>query len=196
MIARERDEKKRKKFKYQIKRLNVKKIIVIDEMGVNTKMTKTHGRAPRGERVVDRIPYKNSKNISVIGALTIDELIATMSIDGSIDGPAFDRFVSQMLLPHLGIGDIVILDNYKVHLSVYAKNLIEGAGASLLFLPPYSPDFSPIENYWSKAKAIIRKIKPQSKLMLNKALEVAFNSISKVDILGWFEHCGYTVSYN
>jgi transposase len=164
-------------------------------MGSNTKMTRTHARAAKGERAIDKIPYKDNKKVSVIGALTIDDLIANMSIEGSIDGSAFDNFVSRMLVPHLKCGDIVILDNYKVHLSEYAKRMIESVGASLLFLPPYSPDFSPIELYWSKVKSILRTLKARSKRALNKALKIAFDSISKVDIIGWFEHCGFKVSY-
>jgi len=171
-------------------------VIVIDEMGADTKMTRTHGRAPKGERVIDSIPYKDNKRVSVIGALTTRGLIATMSIEDSIDGLAFNRFVEFMLLQHLTPGDVVILDNYKVHLSQRAKSLIEGVGATILFLPPYSPDFSPIENYWSKVKKILRDLKARSKRMLNNALKIAFNYITVVDILGWFEHCGFVVTYN
>ena len=178
----------------RIKKLAVRKVVVIDEMGADTKMTRTHGRAPKGERVIDSIPYKDNKRVSIIGALKFKELITSMTIEGSIDGLAFDRFVEFWLLPHLTTGDTVILDNYKVHLSERAKSLIESVGATILFLPPYSPDFSPIENYWSKVKKILRDRKARTRRMLDKSLEFAYNSISVIDILGWFEHCGFLVS--
>jgi len=114
----------------------------------------------------------------------------------STNGEIFLEFVKNQLVPRLGNGKIVIMDNVSFHKIIGVKEAIEATGAQLFFLPPYSPDLSPIENMWSKIKAVLRKFAPRSRLQFKKAIRIAFESVSKKDLVGWFKHCGYNASIN
>ena len=159
-------------------------------------MTRTHARAPRGQRAEAREPFNYGQSTSVIGALSLRGVLAPMTIEGAVNRQVFDLYVKHLLVPELRRGDIVFLDNVKFHYSEYAVSLIEAAGASVEYLPAYSPDFDPIEECISKLKAILRKLKARTKRKLGNALRYAIEQVTPKDIRGWFTHCGYTHSLN
>ncbi len=163
-------------------------------MGSNLSFTRLYGRAAPGVRVLDQIPGDRGKNISTIGAISLAGILTGLSVPGSIDGEVMLFFVEEMLAPLLKSGDVVIMDNVATHKQEEIEDVLEARGAMVIFLPPYSPDFNPIENCWSKVKAILRSLKPRTLEDLLAALVEAFSSITIADILGWFIHCGYRVA--
>lgn len=155
-------------------------------------MSRTHARAPKGERAEVIEPFNHGCNISCIGALSLSGFQAPMMIEGAFNTQVFDLYVEHFLVPTLVPGDIVILDNVKFHHSVRAAELIKAAGGKLIHLPAYSPDFNPIEECFSKIKEFLRSAKARTVRKLRNALKKALERISIDDIFGWFAHCGYT----
>ena len=164
----------------------------IDETGMHLGLTRLYGRAPKGERLYDiESPGNRGQNISLIGGMSIDGLIATLSVVGSVDTTVFLFYVQKILIPQLWVGAIVVMDNLPVHHAHVVREAIEEKGAKLVFLPPYSPDLSPIELCWSKLKQLLRSAKARTREALDQALtEIINNWISSDDALGWFAHCG------
>lgn len=160
-------------------------------MGSNLSFTRLYGRAAPGQRVIDQVPGERGKNISTIGAISLAGILTGLSVPGSIDGEVMLFFVEEMLAPLLKQGDVVIMDNVAMHKQEEIEDVIEARGALVIFLPTYSPDLNPIENCWSKVKAILRSLKPRTLEELLDALVEAFSSITIDNILGWFTHCGY-----
>lgn len=160
-------------------------------MGSNLSFTRLYGRAAPGQRVIDQVPGERGKNISTIGAISLAGILTGLSVPGSIDGEVLLFFVEEMLAPLLKQGDVVIMDNVAMHKQEEIEDVIEARGALVIFLPTYSPDLNPIENCWSKVKAILRSLKPRTLEELLDALVEAFSSITIDNILGWFTHCGY-----
>jgi transposase len=154
--------------------------------------TRVYGRAPKGERLYDtESPGNRGQNISLIGGMSIDGLIATMSIVGSVNTDVFLFYVQEILIPQLWVGAIVLMDNLPVHHAHEVREAIEAVGAKLVFLPPYSPDLSPIELCWSKLKQVLRSAKARTREALDQALtEIINDLISSDDAVGWFAHCG------
>lgn len=157
-------------------------------------MTRTHARAPRGERAEVSEPFQRGKHISTISALSLTGVGATMSIEGAVDTQVFDLYVEHFLVPTLLVGDLVVLDNVRFHYSARAIELIEAAGASVLHIPAYSPDFNPIEECISKIKQSLRAAQARTKRKLLNALARAIEKVTLENICGWFAHCGYTFS--
>lgn len=155
-------------------------------------LTRLYGRAPKGERLYDtEAPGNRGQNISLIGGMSIDGLIATLSVVGSVDTGVFLFYIQEILIPQLWVGAIVVMDNLPVHHAHVVRETIEAAGAKLVFLPPYSPDLSPIELYWSKLKQLLRSAKARTHEALDRALTAIINDyISSDDALNWFVHCG------
>lgn len=175
--------------------LNHRRLIFLDESAVNTAMTPTHGRAPRGERVIDHVPRGYGEQTSIVGALSFGRgLIAVMTLTGAVDTLAFDAYLARVLGPRLRKGDVVVLDNLNVHKASQVEEVAAGRGARVVWLAPYSPDFSPIEQCWSKIKTCLRAAKARTREELEKALAEAITLVTKADIRGWFKHCGYKVA--
>jgi len=194
LAASERDEKARTKFRNLTGALDVGKYIFIDEMGSNLGLTRLYGRAAPGQRVYDQVPGDRGGNVSTIGALGLNGMRTGLSVPGAIDGETMLFFVEELLVPTLNRGDIVLMDNNPIHKLDDIEDALEAVGAGVLFLPTYSPDLNPIENCWAKVKAILRSLKPRTLADLLAALADAFSSITVLDILGWFRHCGYRVA--
>ena len=166
----------------------------IDESGVNLAMTRLYGRAPRGERAVGSVPINYGSNLTIIGALWARGLSALMTVDGATDGDIFRVYVGEVLCPTLGRGDIVVMDNLRAHKVSGIREAIEGRGAKLIYLPPYSPDLSPIERCWSKVKTELRAIGARTRGALERAIKKALSTITVSDALAWFAHCGYELN--
>lgn len=190
----ERVQLLRLEFWLKLQAISPENLIFIDEAGVNLSLIRQFARAPKGKRARGTRPQKRSKNVSVIGAIGLKGVITKYSLVGATDGLTFEAFISQKLVPHLWEGAYVVMDNCSVHKGKEIESLIEMAGAKLIYLPPYSPDFSPIENCWSKIKSILRSIGARNYPSLAEAIETAFNKVSLNDIRNWFTHCCYCTS--
>ncbi len=137
--------------------LDPERLVFIDETWASTNMARRYGRSPRGERLRVGVPHGHWKTTTFVAGLRLTGMVAPMVLDGPINGISFQAYVDQVLVPELRPGDIVIMDNLGSHKGAGVRDAIEAAGASLLYLPPYSPDFNPIENAFSKLKALLRK---------------------------------------
>ena len=195
LAASERNAYKRAWFWRRARGMNHRRFIFLDESAVNTAMTPTHGRAPRGGRVHGSAPRNYGEQTSIVGALSFGRgLLATMTLTGAVDTLASDAYLARTLCPRLRKGDVVALDNLNVHKASQVERVAEGRGAQVLWLPPYSPDFSPSEQCWSKIKAALRAAKARTREELEKAPAHAIALVTKSDIRGWFKHCGYKVA--
>lgn len=168
-----------------------RKLIFTDETGFHLAFTRAFGRAPRGQRVVGHVPFNRGANHSLIGSLGLRGIVASLLLKGSIDHVAFDAFINELLLPQLRAGDVLLLDNLPAHKASNVEQSVARAKAELIWLPAYSPDFSPNENCWLKMKTFVRGQQPRTVQDLNKAVSRAIQAITKEDIAAWFTHCGY-----
>lgn len=174
--------------------VDVERVFFIDEAGCHPGIGPRRGWAPVGQRLIGaEEPYSRGQHVSMIGALTVHGMATYMTVDGGVKGKAFQRFVKQRLVPRLRQGDIVCWDNINMHKSRKVRELVEAAGATVLFLPRYSPDLNPIEAAWAKAKAIIRKAMPKTVPALKKVMRHAMRRISSSDARGWIRYCGYSL---
>lgn len=154
-------------------------------------MTRRFGRAPKGQRVHDAVPKNWGKNVTLLGALSCQGLEAVMTVEGATDAAVFRAFVTEVLAPTLRPGDIVVMDNLRAHKVDGIATAIQARGACLMYLPPYSPDCSPIEPCWSKLKTYLRTAKARTRETLDQALAWAIDLVTPADARGWFTHCGY-----
>lgn len=168
-------------------------LVFLDESGVNTGMTRLYGRAASHERVIEAVPDTRFHRTTILSSVRLDGTIIPLVFEGALNGSIFNAYVTQCLAPSLKPGDIVVMDNLSSHKVSGIVATIEAMGASVLFLPPYSPDFNPIELMWSKIKAILRKLKIRSIDLLDDAISFALDSVSLSDIAGWFKHDGYAL---
>jgi transposase len=167
-------------------------LVFIDESGFNLAMTPLYARAPKGQRVYGHVPENRSENSSLIAALSLDEGVsAAMTLAGAVDGIAFKVYVREVLVPELRPGQIVVLDNLQVHKDLTVREAIEAKGCELLFLPSYSPDFNPIEQAFSKLKALVRKHNARTTQALDDAIAAALKAVTLQDVIGWFSDAGY-----
>uniref|UniRef100_B8HXD3 Transposase n=1 Tax=Cyanothece sp. (strain PCC 7425 / ATCC 29141) TaxID=395961 RepID=B8HXD3_CYAP4 len=169
-------------------------LIFIDESGVDLALTRLHARAPKGKRAHGKRPSKRGKRVSILSAMSLQKVVTHCSLMGATDGLTFEAFIARKLVDKLWKEACVLMDRCSIHLGEEVRTLIEGAGAKLIFLPPYSPDFSPIENCFSKIKSILRSIEARSYPELAKAIEEAFSQVSVKDLRNWFTHCCYCAS--
>lgn len=155
-------------------------------------MTRTHGRSPKGQRLVEAVPRNRGRVTTILGALTLQGLVAHMTVQGGTSGEVFERFVQQKLLPVLQPGQVVVWDNLAAHKRRAVREAIEAKGCKVVFLPPYSPEFNPIEEAWSKLKALLRKTAARTVETLGAAIDEAAACLTPADAQGWFAHCGYS----
>jgi len=172
-------------------RIDLSNTYWFDECSVNCGMTRLYGRAFSNERIYEYVPDVRFERTSIMGVLGPNGIIAPLTFKGTLNGVFFGEYVKQVLAPIMKKGDTFILDNLSVHkVKDVLKPLID-KGINILFLPPYSPDFNPIELAWSKIKASLRKAKARTLNTLYTAISDALDSISSSDIEGWISHCGY-----
>jgi transposase len=173
--------------------LDPARLIFIDETWAKTNMTRLRGRAPRGERLIGRVPHGHWKTSTLIAALGVRGVRCSAVLDGAVNAAAFEAFVEQVLVPQLRPGDVVVLDNLSSHKSVRTRALIEGAGAALEFLPPYSPDLNPIEMVFAKIKQLLRSLACRTRETLWGSIQSVLDAVTASDSAHCFEHCGYTL---
>jgi transposase len=157
-------------------------------------MTRLRGRAPRGERVHGSAPHGHWKITTVIGAIRLSGIAAAMTVDSPTDSDVFRTFVERVLVPILKPGDIVVMDNLSPHKASGVEALVAAARAELWYLPPYSPDYNPIEKCWSKIKEALRSAKARTQHALERAIAGALRKVTQSDARSWFKECGY-ISY-
>ena len=187
-------QKKRRAFRRKVSRIEPKRLIFVAETGVTTARTPADAWAPRGARAVDSAPATWA-TMTVIAALGRDGVRAPLAFPGSTDTAAFQSYVDQALVPALHAGDVVVWGSLKPHLAAGVAASIERAGARVLPLPPYSPDYTPIEEMWSKVKQWLRRAGARAKDALYDALGEALRQVTPEDILGWFRHAGLCATH-
>jgi transposase len=165
----------------------------LDETGVTISLTPLYGRAAPGVCVVDHVPRNSGQHLSLLATLSPQGLSAPMTIAGPVDAPVFRLYVDHVLGPTLRRGDIVVMDNLAVHKVAGIAEQIAARGARVEYLPPYSPDFNPIEQAWSKLKTALRQRKARTRCALERALAALLPTISGADAQAWFHHCGYAL---
>ena len=157
-------------------------------------MVRLYARALKGKRARGEKPQKRGRNISIISALSFKEVLASSNIYGSVDGVTFEAFIVKQLVPKLWENAYIVMDNARIHFGEMVKEAIEKAGAKIIYLSPYSPEFSPIENFWSKVKAILKKLKARTYKDLIEGIFDAMAQVTQQDIRNWFAHCCYCTS--
>jgi transposase len=170
------------------------RLIFIDESGAKTNMARLWGRARRGARVIDHVPHGHWNTTTMIGSIRLDGTVSCMAVEGATTAEVFREYVRQVLCPTLREGDIVIADNLSAHKDAQSKALICACGATFEFLPPYSPDFNPIENMWSTVKSHLRAARARTNEALVSAIGHALSTVTPSDAAGFFSSCGYTTS--
>ncbi len=168
--------------------------VFLDECGVTTDLLRRYGRSPRGTRLHDHTPCRHWQAHTVIAALRLEEVHASAVFDGPIDRPSFLAYVEQVLVPTLRPGDVVVLDNLVVHKQPEVRTAIEQTGAHLRFLPPYSPDFNPIELAFAKLKAFLRAARPRSFDQVCELVAAALRLYTPTECANYVRHCGYRVA--
>jgi transposase len=163
----------------------------VDECGTHTSMTRLYARAPKGERAYGKVPRNRGKNTTLLASMSVRGMGPCLAVEGATTKTVFETYVEQVLVPSLRAGQVVILDNLSSHKGDRVRELIEGVGCSLLYLPPYSPDFSPIEEAFSKIKALLRKSAARVRGALVEAIGWAISRVTPEDAVGFFGHCGY-----
>jgi transposase len=191
VAASERDADARAAWWAETLTLPIAQLVFVDETGTNTAMTPRCGWAPTGDRARGHAPRNHGPNVTLVTTLSVAGLGPAMVIDGPMTARAFEAFVAQLLVPVLHPGQIVILDNLSVHTGTRIRALIEAAGCTLRFLPPYSPDFSPIEWAFSKLKRWLRRVAARTAAALDAAIADGLARITAADAIGWFTGCGY-----
>jgi transposase len=167
--------------------------VFIDEAGSHTAMTRTHARAPKGQRAYGSVPRNRGGNLTLLAALSKECIQAEWLIEGSVDGTVFVTWLERVLLPTLTPGHVVVMDNLRAHYRKEVRALIEAHGCRLLYLPPYSPDFSPIELAFSKIKGQLKSFAARTRQALTDAIAEACCTVGSADVAGWFRHCGYNL---
>lgn len=184
---------RRTDFKSRQPELAARRLIFIDETWAKTNMTRLRGRSPVGQRLIAKTPHGHWKTTTLIAALDAQGICCSTVVDGAVNADVFQAFVQQVLLPTLQTGDVVVMDNLSSHKRLKTRALIESAGAEVLFLPPYSPDFNPIENIFAKVKQQLRSLACRTQEALWKAMQWVLDQIKPSDASNCFAHCGYSL---
>src|SRR5215210_6738875 len=167
------------------------RLVFVDEMGSNTSLHELYAYSPKGERAYLSVARNRGKNTTLLSSMSHCGMGPSMVVEGGANVAVFEGYLREMLLPWLGKGDILVMDNLRVHKTERVKEMIEAAGVEILYLPPYSPDFNPIEEAFSKIKNLIRKAGARVREVLVEAIGAAIREVSAEDARAFIEHCGY-----
>ena len=166
-------------------------LVWVDECGTHTSRTRLRARAPKGQRAYGKVPRNRGKNTTLLASMTSGGMGPCMAVVGSTTKAVFEAYVERALAQSLRPGQVVVMDNLGAHRGERVRALVEARGCSLVYLPPYSPDFSPIEEAFSKLKTLLRKAKARTRVALLEAIGRALSAITPQDAVGYFGHCGY-----
>ncbi len=169
------------------------RFVFVDECGTNTSLRPLYAWSRRGERAPCSAPRNWGKNVTLISSMTLDGMGPSLVVEGATTGAVFEAYVEKALLPGLRAGQVVVMDNLSAHKGERIRQLIEGKGCELVYLPPYSPDFNPIEQAFSKVKGMLRKAEARTREALIEAMGMALSAVSAQDASGFFRHCGYRI---
>lgn len=183
----------RKQFLEWLQGVDAQKLVFVDEMGSQLGMTRLYARSTRGERARGTMVRNRGCTTTTIGAINLNRVQAALVFEGATDKLAFMAFVTQVLVPTLEPGQVVVMDNLGAHRAKGVREAIEAAGCTLRFTPPYSPELNPIEECWSKVKGLLRKFGAKTRESLLGAIAQALQAVRADDLKGWFEHAGYRV---
>ena len=181
-------------FQKEVAELDVERFKFLDESSVNTSLTRLYGRAAPNQRVVDSTPQPSGPQTTTLAVMGWTGITAPLVLSGAVNGTVFCGYIQDCVIPTLQPGDILFMDNLSAHKVAGLEELIHSCGAHLIFLPPYSADFNPIELAWSKVKTILRRLKARTLPTLIDALKQALQSITPQDIHAWFAHCNYAIN--
>lgn len=190
----ERVQKLRVEYWEKVKDIDPVNLVFLDETGVMLGLARTHARSEKGTRVYDVKPFYRGSKVTAIGAISIKKIVALMTMDNSMDGKAFEVFVEKFLVPELWSGAVVIMDNLSAHKLASITTMIESVGAKIICLSPYSPDFNPIELWWSQLKSFLRSFSPTTTEMVDTIIAVALKLINPQHLRNWFTNCCYCTS--
>ena len=193
-IAKERSPEKRAAFQEAIARIEPERLVFLDESGFSLSLYQHYGWSPRNERCVEAVPFVRGTNLSVLGAYSLGGMVALTSKVGAFKREPFEQFLQECLLPKVTPGCVLVLDNARIHHGGQIAALVKQVGCSLLYLPPYSPDFSPIELVWSWVKHKVRAVGPRDETTRQQAVAEAVQAIPPEFAASWFRKCGYLQS--
>ncbi len=182
----EANRQRREAFLERLRHTAAERLIYLDESGVSTQMTRRSARARRGQRVHEATPEGNWKILTILGAMSMEGMIATMTVEAATDAEIFLAYLDHVLCPRLRSGHVVVMDNLSSHKVAGVRERIEACGAELLYLPPYSPDLNPIEKAWAKLKGQLRSAKARTADALDIAIAELLPNIRPQDAQAWF----------
>jgi transposase len=188
----ERDEFARATWKVMVARsLDARSLVFVDEMGTNISLSPLYGWAKKGRRAHCSAPRNRGKNTTLLASMNVEGMGPSLAVEGATTAAVFETYVEWVLAPTLREGQVVVMDNLSAHKGERVRELVEGRGCELLYLPSYSPDLNPIEEAFSKMKGLIRKAQARSREALLEAIGAAISAVSDRDARGFFEHCAY-----
>lgn len=173
--------------------IDARRLVFVDEMGTNISLSPLYAWAPKGERAYCSVPRNRGPNTTLLSSMSVEGMGLSLAVEGATNREVFETYVEQILTPTLRTGQVVVMDNLTAHKGERVKELIERRGCELLYLPPYSPDFNPIEEAFAKIKSLMRKAEARTREALLAAMGTAISTLSAQDARGFFEHCGYRV---
>jgi transposase len=194
-VATERNEFERATWRVMVAAtVEPERLVFVDECGTHTSLAPIYGYAPRGERLRLSVPRKRGKNTTLLSSMSLEGMGPSLTVEGATTSVVFETYVEQVLAPSLCPGQILVMDNLGAHRPRRVRELIEGRGCELVYLPAYSPDYNPIEEAFAKIKNLLRKAAARTKESLVEAIGVALSAVSAADARGYFEHAGYRSS--
>jgi transposase len=190
--AAERDEWLRAAWRVTLaQQIDPERLIFIDEMGANTSLSPIYAYAPKGQRAYCSVPRNRGPNTTLLSCMSVKGMGPSLAVEGATNREVFEAYIERTLSPKLRPGQVVVMDNLTAHKGERVRELIEGQGCALLYLPPYSPDFNPIEEAFAKIKGVLRKAEARTREALVEAMGIAISAVSAHEARGFFEHCGY-----
>jgi transposase len=191
--ATERDEWLRAAWRVMVaQELDARSLVFVDEMGTNTALSPLYAWAPTGERASCSVPRNRGPNTTLLSSMTLEGMGTSLAVEGATNREVFETYVQRVLAPTLRPGQVVVMDNLTAHKGDRVKELIEERGCELLYLPPYSPDFNPIEEAFAKIKGLLRKAEARTREALVEAIGRGISMVTAEDARGFFDHCGYS----
>jgi transposase len=172
-------------------KVDPERLVFVDEMGTNTSLAPLYAYSPKGRRAYAQVPRNRGPNTTLLASMSLEGMGPCLAVEGATSTTIFESYVEQLLAPTLKSGQIIVVDNLSAHKGERVRELIEARGCELLYLPPYSPDFNPIEEAFSKIKGLLRKAQARSREALVEALGRAISAVSAMDARGFFKHSGY-----